>query len=380
MIGIFGLALISLRRQRVGRRRSSLAPRVVVAIGLCAMLTGTAPAGHVPEVSQRLSGKAVPDAEAVTLDGKRVSLADFRGKPLIISLFASWCPPCQATVRSFRELVPDYLQQGVNVIGVLADAVETPDTVADAKKQLERNPLPYPVVLLNPALKAALSYEGFPATYFVTAGGTFTTTLFGLQPPEKIREVADSLLPHSAAQGTTHAANGNPTSAEPGHRSWKQPLAPLVPQRWKQWHPLVVHFPTALLLMETLVLLAGCVRPSEKLARLSGWLLLWAAVSLLPVILAGINDAGLDVGTGWPFWNGLQDRVHNIVRLESAVSLHVLYALATALLVMGRGVWRWRAGPRAAQGRQRFAFAIAALLGLWLLFAAGQVGGGISHS
>jgi len=358
----------------VRRRAKTCVASILVAEFTCVV---TAQAGHIPEVSEHLTGKPVPDFNAVDLDGKHVAFADFRGKPLIINVFASWCPPCQATVRDLRELAPAYMQRGVNIVGVLADAVETPETVAEAKAELERKPLPYPVVLLNSSLKDALAYEGFPATYFVRDDGTFTTTLFGLQPAEKTREVADSLQPLTADRDVTLRTT-SAVAAAPKADSWTQPLAPLVPRRWKQWHPMLIHFPIALLIIEAMVFIAHWLRPREELARFAAWLLLLAVISFVPAILTGIADSGVDAGMSFP--EALRERTRNFWRVESAVSLHMLYALAAALVASGRLIWLKAAAWGAMRGRQRMAFAAVTLVNLWLLFGAGQAGGGITHA
>jgi len=75
----------------------------------------------------------------------------------------------------------------------------------------------------------------------------------------------------------------------------------------------------------------------------------------------------------------LHDRLTHLFRLESSVSLHVLFGLAVTLIAFGRLTWRVRAGDRILGGGQRMAFTLVTLLGLWVLFGGGQVGGGISH-
>jgi hypothetical protein len=245
-----------------------------------------------------------------------VARDDIAGKAVIVNFFASWCPVCSMELKDLRTLQPELRERDVSVIEVLVDPVETPDTVDAARQQLVRNPLPFPVVMMVPALRDVFRYEGFPATYFVTADGTFSTTLFGYQPIEQLRRVASEI----ASEGTiTTAPPSSPVP--PGgfgqHPPWeKQPLLALVPAHWAQWHPLLVHFPIALLVLEAVLVSALLVRPNERLAQCSTWLLGAAVVSLIPTILTGIRDAGADLGPGSPFWNGVHDRLTNLLRLE----------------------------------------------------------------
>src|SRR5437773_10895252 len=96
-------------------------------------------------------------------------------------------------LKDWQIVQPDLRKRGVSVIEVLVDPVETPDTVDAARQQLARNPLPFPVVMMVPALRDVFGHEGFPATYFIKADGTFSTTLFGYQPIEELRQVASEI-------------------------------------------------------------------------------------------------------------------------------------------------------------------------------------------
>ncbi len=367
-----------MEKTRTRRRRwRALLIAGTVAVGLT---VDGADAALIPSVSQELRGRPLPSFESQTLDGQPFSSSDLVGKPVIVNFFASWCPVCSMELKDLQTLQPDLRQHGVSVIEVLVDPVETPDTVDAARLQLARNPLPFPVVMMGPALRDVFGYEGFPATYFVKADGTFSTTLFGYQPIEQLREVASEIAGGGVAATTAPPSTPVPSGGVGRHPPWeKRPLLALVPAPWAQWHPLLVHFPIALLVLEAVFVCALLVRPNERVAQFSTWLLGAAVASLVPTILTGIRDAGADLGPDSPFWNGLHDRLTHLFRLESSVSLHVLFGLALTLIAVGRLGWRLRAGDRILRGGQRMAFTLVTLLGLWVLFAGGQVGGGISH-
>jgi len=345
-----------------------------------ALTVDRAAAALIPSVSQDLRGRPLPGFESQTLEGQPFSSRDLVGKPVIVNFFASWCPVCSMELKDLQTLQPDLRQRGVSVIEVLVDPVETPDTVDAARQQLARNPLPFPVVMMVPAFRDVFGYEGFPATYFVKADGTFSTTLFGYQPIEQLREVASEIAGGGAATTTAPPSSSVPSAGVGRHPPWeKRPLLALVPAPWAQWHPLLVHFPIALLVLEAVFVCALLVQPNERVAHSSTWLLGAAVASLVPTILTGIRDAGADLGVDSPFSAGLHDRLTHLFRLESSVSLHVLFGLALTLMAVGRLGWRVWAGDRILRAGQRMAFTLLTLLGLWVLFGGGQVGGGISH-
>jgi len=243
---------------------------------------------------------------------------------------------------------------------------------------LARDPLPFPVVLMTPPMREVFRYEGFPATYSIGADGVFGTTLFGYQPPEQIRKVSVEVgLPTGVLK-----AQAPPREAPSAERQapWEDhPFVALLPAEWRQWHPLVVHFPVALLVLEALCLSAVALRPRRDLQQVSTWLLWGAVASLVPTIFTGIHDAGLDLGPGSPFVNGLRDRIGHAFLLKSSVSLHVLFVLAAAALAVSRLIWRTASGAAVLEGRSRLLYTALALLGVWVLFGGAQIGGAISH-
>ena len=50
--------------------------------------------------------------------GELVSLADFRGRPVLLDFWASWCAPCRATMPEIELIHQRYSQEGLKVIGV----------------------------------------------------------------------------------------------------------------------------------------------------------------------------------------------------------------------------------------------------------------------
>lgn len=59
-----------------------------------------------------------PDFELKTLDGQRVHLQDLRGKPVLLSFFASWCGPCRRELPSVVKLHEEFKDKGLQVVGV----------------------------------------------------------------------------------------------------------------------------------------------------------------------------------------------------------------------------------------------------------------------
>src|SRR5438093_5969629 len=184
-------------------RTMSWSARVSLGMLLCAWLSLPAQGALATNASENLSGFPAPEIQAETFDGQAFTRPAGAGKAVCVNFFASWCPVCQAENQELREIQATYAGRGMDFIGVLVDSVETPDTLEEARQGLKRKPLPYPVILMDENLKTSFQYVGFPATYFITADGTFTTTLYGYHPRGKITEIAERVLLGSASATVT---------------------------------------------------------------------------------------------------------------------------------------------------------------------------------
>lgn len=63
-------------------------------------------------------GLAAPDFSGTTLDGTTISLKAFRGHPVLLNFWASWCGPCRAEQPGLTNIARDYQAKGLRVVGV----------------------------------------------------------------------------------------------------------------------------------------------------------------------------------------------------------------------------------------------------------------------
>lgn len=70
--------------------------------------------------AKQLKGIA-PDFELQDLNGKKVKLADFRGRYVLLDFWASWCAPCRAKNKELYKLYPELKSKGMEVISVSLD-------------------------------------------------------------------------------------------------------------------------------------------------------------------------------------------------------------------------------------------------------------------
>ena len=120
-----------------------------------------------------LNGKAAPDWQLSDVNGKPLTLADFKGKVVVLDFWATWCPPCRAEIPGLVALQKKYADQGLSVIGVSLD--EKGPTVV--KPFIERFAINYPVVMGSEKILA--DYGGIsaiPTTFVIDREGNVVAT------------------------------------------------------------------------------------------------------------------------------------------------------------------------------------------------------------
>ncbi|MET9081569.1 TlpA disulfide reductase family protein [Streptomyces sp. NPDC004237] len=105
------------------RRRRLPALALLLALAACAppQETGGSPASPLTRVPAA-DRKTVPDLTGSSLDGKAVRLADYRGKVVVLNVWASWCGPCRAEAPELSKVQRELAAKGVQVLGVDTEA------------------------------------------------------------------------------------------------------------------------------------------------------------------------------------------------------------------------------------------------------------------
>jgi len=139
---------------------------------LCAATAGAAVA---PWEIDSLMGKPAPAFTVRDLAGKRHSIADYRGKVVLINIWATWCPPCREEMKPLRELYLRYRDRGFTILAVSVD--KKPKAVRAFVKKL---PLPFPV-LSDPDGDVASLYRVFayPTSFIVGRDGRIADIITG---------------------------------------------------------------------------------------------------------------------------------------------------------------------------------------------------------
>ena len=150
------------------------------------------------------SAAPLPPLTLRSLDGRPVALVSFAGKPTVVNLWATWCPPCRREMPVLQQAQAD--NPDVNIVFV--NQGEDPQTIAGF---LIRHRLTLNNVLLDPKrlTGAALGHSALPTTLFFDAQGKLADTRIGELSPATLTQRLSSLrtaspaLPESPPSPTT---------------------------------------------------------------------------------------------------------------------------------------------------------------------------------
>ena len=139
--------------------------------------------GAMPEGEPRMRGKAAPQFTLTTLDGKKVSLKEFKGRPVLVNFWATWCAPCKLEMPWFEQFEHQYGGQGLEILGIAEDDAGK-DEIAKAVKKVG---VTYPILLTDG--KVAPAYGGvdyLPMSFYVGRDGTVVEQTAGLASKDEI--------------------------------------------------------------------------------------------------------------------------------------------------------------------------------------------------
>jgi thiol-disulfide isomerase/thioredoxin len=131
-------------------------------------------------------GELLKDADLAGLNGAGRKLSDFRGKPLIINMWASWCGPCRAEMASLERLAWLDPAGHFGVIGISTDDFPEP-ALAFLKKA---NSTINQFIDTRLQMENMLGANRLPLTVLVDAGGRVVDKVYGAREwddPESLR-------------------------------------------------------------------------------------------------------------------------------------------------------------------------------------------------
>src|ERR1700674_696552 len=182
---------------------------VLVGVTVLALIAGTYFADKATRVKPKITGKVdspafsaqrAPDFTLKDLDGKDVSLSQFKGKVVLINFWATWCDPCYIEIPWLIEMQQKYSGKGFTILGVVLDE-EGKSVVAPwvAKERFnvdgQKLPMNYPILLGNDAVGDKFGgLLGYPTSILISRDGKMIKRVTGILTYDEISKAIESQL------------------------------------------------------------------------------------------------------------------------------------------------------------------------------------------
>jgi peroxiredoxin len=161
-------------------------------MGLAAVALACA---FVPACSSRpqpVGPQAKLDYVLKDMDGHDVRLADFKGRPMLINFWATWCSPCKAEIPWFVDMAAKYKAQRLAVVGISVD--DPPEAIRQFAAQYKVN---YPMLVGNGQDDLIAQYEAglvVPVTWLIRPNGTVLTKAQGIHAREWFEKQVEEMI------------------------------------------------------------------------------------------------------------------------------------------------------------------------------------------
>lgn len=148
--------------------------------------------------SRLAAGTLAPNFTRPTLAGGPVTLADWRGQPVLINFWASWCVPCR---QEMPDLVRLSVAHKVEGLVILAVNLTAQDTLPEINAFVKEMGLTFPVVLDTTGEVTTTAYRipGLPSSVFIDRGGRITRIQLGAMTKQQMEEFVATILPGAPA-------------------------------------------------------------------------------------------------------------------------------------------------------------------------------------
>lgn len=148
----------------------------------------TPPAAQRTDPLQAWVGQPTPDLKMTDLQGNAVSLADLKGKKIVLDFWATWCPPCKDMIPDLIALRQSYATNQLVILGISNEPIDRLNKFA---KDYQMN---YPVVPHSGPMPDPYSkVTGLPTTFFIDSTGVIRHVLVGYHEKAEIKAAIDSL-------------------------------------------------------------------------------------------------------------------------------------------------------------------------------------------
>jgi len=135
-------------------------------------------------------GKPIANFSLTDLHGVTHSIADYKGRPVLINGWATWCPPCKAEMPALHDFYIKHKAEGFKLL-----AVNSGESHTAVQQFIDQQGFTFPVLLdTHKDVLDGLGVSGLPTSIFVGRDGTVKTIHIGGLSPDAIEKELTPLL------------------------------------------------------------------------------------------------------------------------------------------------------------------------------------------
>lgn len=168
---------------------------ILSANSIASQTKSAGPAAHSPQAAKPASAQSLA---LIDLAGYNKLLADHKGKPLLVTFWATWCEPCRDEFPIINQIARDYAAKGLVVLGVDMDDDSAVNLI---QHFLERNKPIFPSVRKKMGHEDAFVRgvdpqwrDEMPANFFYAADGRLLGFMIGGHPREDFDKIINVIL------------------------------------------------------------------------------------------------------------------------------------------------------------------------------------------
>ncbi|SPQ00169.1 putative Thiol-disulfide oxidoreductase ResA [Candidatus Sulfobium mesophilum] len=132
---------------------------------LAAFCLAACKGGDGRQPSAAKTAGVAPDFVLRDITGNKVQLSQYRGKIIVLEFWATWCPPCKATVPELIALQDKYAAKGLVVVGIALDEGEGSQSKVSAFSKGHK--INYPLLLGDENVSKSYGVFSIPATFLI---------------------------------------------------------------------------------------------------------------------------------------------------------------------------------------------------------------------
>lgn len=150
--------------------------------------------GRIPAPRE---GFLAPDLALQDSQGRMVQLSDLRGRPVLLNLWASWCPPCKEEMQAMQKVYDQYASKGFTILAI---NTTYQDEKASALAFAADRQLTFPILFdLDGNVSRKYQVRSMPTSFFIDSNGLIRRVVIGGPMPEALmRAEIEQMLAQAA--------------------------------------------------------------------------------------------------------------------------------------------------------------------------------------